>query len=443
MTNIRRKKKNIILFVGNPVAVRRQIRENKKYLKPTYRLGVLLDKKSIEENTVTKLKETFDVIIETKFNDRTSIIESLKPYEDEIKAVTCRSESNIPVFIRTIPHIPYIKTPSTESLIWSIDKIEMRKRFRAYDKKITPKFAIVKDVKNTTLKDIEKKVGFPLIIKPTGLAGSRLVTIAFHKEELGTSLNKVFRSIRQVYKEVNGRGEPRVLVEQFLEGKLYSIECFVNSRGKIYFTPMVEVKTGYDIGYDDFFGYQQITPTVLSDNTIDEAHKIATSAIKALALRSSTAHVELLKTESGWKVIEVGPRVGGFRQDLYELAYGINTTINDVYIRIPKVPVIPKRRKGYAAAMKFFAKEEGVIKTLKGIKKSKELKSFKKITVNKKVGDRAKYAKNGGSSIFNILLFNKERPALLADIRRLEQMVKIEIIKASPEKKSTKKKVKK
>ncbi|NCO05374.1 MAG: hypothetical protein GW939_04505, partial [Candidatus Magasanikbacteria bacterium] len=191
----------------------------------------------------------------------------------------------------------------------------------------------------------------------------------------------------------------------------------------------VGVKTGRSIGFDDFFGYQQMTPTLLNKESLEGAYAVTEKAIHAVGLRSSSAHVELMKTEQGWKVIELGPRLGGFRNDLYELAYGIDLTANDINIRIPEKISIPKTVIGHAIASKFFAKEEGYIKSITGIKKAQELKSFKSIVINKQVGDKATFAKNGGKSVFNITLFNKDRSELLADVRRLEQLIKIETTK--------------
>jgi len=144
-----------------------------------------------------------------------------------------------------------------------------------------------------------------------------------------------------------------------------------------------------------------------------------------LALRSTTAHVELMKTENGWKIIELGARIGGFRHMMYDFSYGINHTVNDILIRIPEKPIISKKIKGYTAAMKFFAKKEGKLIKLAGLKRAQELESFKKLYLNKKLGDVCAFAKNGGGSVFNIILFNAERSKLLADIRRLEQMIEI------------------
>jgi len=431
--------KNIILVVGEipPKSVGETLVEFNKQEDNKYRLALMYDKEP-EREIKKGLEGMFDILLPVNFDSPKSITEALKPYEQELRAVTCRAEAKIPFFQKVIPHVPYLKTPTVASLEWSTDKVQMRKRFMEYDKRITPKFKVVKDARKKTLEKIEKDVGFPLVIKPAGLAQSMLVTICYHSEELESNLKRIFRRMNSLYKEVGGRGEPQVLVEQFMEGQMYSTEGFVNSRGKVYFSPMVSVKTGKDIGFDDFFGYQQMTPTLLSKESMADAQEVARKAIHALGLRSSTAHVELMKTEAGWKVIELGPRMGGFRHEMYKLSYGINITANDIYIRIPKIPRLPKRVKGYTAVFKVFAKKEGKITTLKGIKKIKELKSFYSLSQHKKVGDRAVFAKHGGKSIFNLFLFNENRSKLLADIRRMEQLIKIEI---ADKKKSVKKKV--
>jgi hypothetical protein len=43
------------------------------------------------------------------------------------------------------------------------------------------------------------------------------------------------------------------------------------------------------------------------------------------------------------------------------------------------------------------------------------------------VGDRCHFAKNGGKAVFDVTLYNDERSKLLADIRRVEQLVEIKI----------------
>ncbi|HBB38292.1 MAG: hypothetical protein UV82_C0003G0081 [Candidatus Magasanikbacteria bacterium GW2011_GWD2_43_18] len=422
------KEKNILLYVGKLFPhMYYALKEFEKTEDRKFRLALIYDSKTKLDEFTEKIVDKLDIVIPCDFSSDAALHEALIPLQDEILVLTTRSEDQISALARVVPYVPFVHTPTETSLLWATDKIAMRKHLRNYDKSITPAFMVVKDTEKKSIKTIIDTLTFPVIVKPAGLAASRLVGICYHKEELSDFLKKVFREIEAVYKADGGNGIPKVLVEEFMEGQQYSIDAYVSDVGRMYFCPMVSVKTGKAIGFDDFFGYLQMTPTLLNEESIAQAEHVAEQSIRAMALRSTTVHVELLKTEQGWKVIELGPRIGGFRHMLYEFAFDFNHTANDILIRLPKKPQIKKKEQGYAAAMKFFAKEEGKLVKLAGIKKIQELKSLKKLYINKKVGDTCKFAKHGGSSVFNIILVNKNRSELLADIRRLEQTVDIQV----------------
>ena len=419
-------KRNIILFINDvPDSAVKEITEYNEKTKQDLKIAILVNKKY--SNIKKEIERTdVDHKLFCDFENPLKIMRTLLPYQECILAVTCRGEVNIPDFSKVIPNVPYLKTPTQKSLDWSIEKIMMRKRFSAYDKKITPKFCVVEDYSVKTLKELKEKVGFPLMVKPSNLAASLMISICFYEEELKDTLRVALKKIKKMYKDNKRKKDPKLLVEQFMEGNMYSIDAYVNSRGKVYFCPLVKVKTGKQIGFDDFFGYQQMTPAKVKRSSIEKAHQVTKASIHSLGLRSSSAHVELMRTEEGWKVIEIGPRVGGYRDVLYKLSYGINHGMNDVLIRIPKNPIIPKKVKGHSAYMKIFAKKEGKLKSITGSKKIKELESCLQFRIDKKVGDTCKFAKNGGRCVCKLVLFNKDRSALLADIRKVEQLLKIE-----------------
>ena len=418
-------KRDIILLIEKSSSETIEaIRAYEKKHKKRYRVLLLCEKKNYKE-PIIQTTEQPDQVIFCRFDSEKSIREALRPFEEHLLAVTCRGEANIVKFRAMIPHVPYLRTPTAESLLWSTDKLEMRRALRQYDPSISPLYTLVSGYEKKDVEKITKKISFPVMIKPTGLAQSLLVSICFHEQELQKFLQKTFRSIKKSYREAKRTETPQVLVEEFMEGPMYSVDGYVNSRGRVIFCPLVYIKTGRTIGFDDFFGYQQMTPTTLSQKSIFDAHVVAKKSIKALGLRNTTVHIELIKSDDGWKIVEVGARIGGFRPTLYELTYGIPHSLNDVLNRIPRKLVLPKKQKGFAAAMKFFAKKEGKLISLKGIKKTEHLASFHSIKINKQLGDRCKFAKNGGVSVFNITLFHKNRSELLADIRRLEQMIEI------------------
>lgn len=426
-----KQEKNIIVFVMNVTP--RMADDVHSYAEKhgkEYRIMLLWDSRV----KWPEGKEGYDILVECDFSKPHKIAEALLPYQDELLAITCRGDNYIGRFAQIIPHVPYLRTPTSESLMWATDKYEMRRRFRIFDPKSTPVFTRVLENSKKERARVVEKVGFPMVIKPANLGASLFVSICYHEEELEQTLRTLFRKIKNAYKGDNRTEEPKIIAEEYMEGDMYSVDSYVDGRGNVYHCPLVRVITGKNIGRDDFFNYRQTTPTVFKKETTERAQKAAEVAIHALGLRSTSTHTELMKMDDDWKIIEIGPRLGGFRDTLHELSCDINHTMNDILVRMPRKPVIPKKCKGYATVMKWFAAKEGRIVEMKGIKKIEALDSFHRIQVNKKIGDRAVFAKNGGRSVFNLFLYNDDRSKLLADIRRVEQSVKVRV--ATKQKKS-------
>lgn len=400
-----------------------EVRQYEEESGKQYRLMLLWDSRYKRPTD----KDCHDILVECDMSKPHKIAEALLPYQDELLAITCRGDGNISRFAKVIPHVPYLRTPTTESLVWATDKYEMRKRFKLFAPKHTPAFTRVLENSKKERERITQKVGFPMVIKPANLGASLLVSICYHEEELEKTLRTIFRKINKAYRGDKRVEEPKILAEEYMEGDMYSIDSYVNSRGDVYHCPLVRVITGKEIGHDDFYNHRQTTPTALKKTSITKAEEAAEKAIHSLGLRSTSAHTELMKIDDEWKIIEVGPRLGGFRDTLHSLSCDINHTVNDIFVRIPRKPIIPKKCKGYATVIKWFADKEGKITEMKGIKKIELLESFHSIAINKKIGDRAVFARNGGRSIFNVFLYNKDRSKLLADIRRVEKMVKIKV----------------
>jgi len=418
--------KNIILYVmGLPNGAVESIRKYEKETGQEFRIMLLWDSKVKMIKTI-KDYPGLDILEKCDFSRPHKIASTLLPYQDELKAITCRSESNMLRFAKVVPHVPYLRAPSTESLKWSTDKYEMRKKFKLHDPKNTPKFTKIKENSKKERERIIDKVGFPMVVKPTNLAQSLLVSICYHEEELEKALRTSFRKLKKIYGENSREEAPNLIAEEYMDGNQYSLEAYVNGNGVVYFCPMVKVVTGRDIGHDDFYNYMHLTPTILKSTTIERAQNVAETGIHALGLRNTTAHVELMKVDDEWKLIEIGPRVGGFRHKLHELSCDIDHSMNDALIHFPKRPIIPKKCNGHAVTLKWFPKKEGLLTKLKGIKKIQTLESFHDISVKKKIGDRCHFAKNGGLAVFTVTLSNTDRSKLLADIRRIEQGVDIQ-----------------
>ncbi len=420
---------DIVAFVMNlPEETERSLRTFAKTSGRQLRILLILDVKvKVDPVKQVEMNRRADIVLEVDFSKPEKIAQALRPYQESLLAITCRSEQSMARFAAIIPHVPYLRTPTTESLTWAADKYEMRKRMKIYAPEIVPRFTLVRENSKKERARVTEKIGFPMIVKPTNLSGSLLVSICYHEAELEKTLRTLFRKLRQAYTLDHRLEEPQVIAEEFMDGDMYSVDSYVSARGKVEHCPLVKVVTGKKIGHDDFFGYLQITPPVFKRETILKAEAAAEKAIHALGLRSTLTHTELMKVDDEWKVIEIGARMGGFREIMHKLTCDIDHGLNDVLVRIPQKINLSKKCSSFACTMKWYANKEGRIIEMKGIKKIEQLESFYRIDVNKKVGDKAVFARHGGRSIFNLFMHNPDRSKLLADIRRVEQLVEIKV----------------
>ena len=90
-------------------------------------------------------------------------------------------------------------------------------------------------------------------------------------------------------------------------------------------------------------------------------------------------------------------------------------------------PIIPRKTRGFSAVLKLYPDTEGVLTKISGKQKIKTIESYKKHDQNYQYGDKVRFARNGGASVMDVYLFNEKHSGLLADIHRLEQMLRIEV----------------
>ena len=421
-TQPKKQDKNIFLFVGHVFkTTSKNIALYNKTAKHPYKIACLSDKDDYLPLPKWILR------IKTDFSNPESIEKSLQPYRDRLIGVSASSESRIPLFQKIIPFLPKeLLLPSVESLTNSTNKIHMRKRLLAHNTQISPRFIVINNSSTKTLSKVEKQIGFPAIVKPAGLASSLLITVSYDKEELQKNLINIFKKINSIYTEKSGRGTPQVLAEEMMEGQMYSTDAYINNKGIATCLPLITSCNGRSIGFKDFFEYITSIPVTLPKKETLAAFKTAQEAVTAVGLTNSTAHIEMILTQNGWKIVELGPRIGGFREVLYSLSYGINHTINEILVRTGHKPILKKKILTHSALMQFYPEKEGKITHLHGIQKVKNLKSFHKIIILGHHGQKSLFALNGGKAVIRIYLSHKSQQQIREDIRRAETSIKIE-----------------
>lgn len=365
--------------------------------------------------------------ISCDFNNRHELQAVLKPYMNRILAATCRQENSIQHFRKVVPLLPYVNTPSESSLLWATEKHLMRDLMYAYNEQLVPKYAYLEDFDESQIKMIAEEFNFPVIIKPNGLAASILVSKCDTKNELSDSLREKFKIINDIYSRDVGRGKPSVLVEEMIEGDMYSTDAYITPDGEIFFLPLIKVVTAHAIGLEGFYSHHFVVPTGLDQSEIAQAEAAAADALKALNLSATTAHIELFNSPGGWKIIEVGPRIGGYREDLYREAYGIDHYYNDLAVRMGLTPKINDEPIAHATSFNIYPEKEGIIESITGMDQLDEIKSLVSAKSHAKPGDLALFASNGGRLIVDGTLSNKDPSQLRKDLNKLRERIKINI----------------
>jgi biotin carboxylase len=423
--------KDIILFVNaiRPVmfsALRAYEEQTGRSFTPV----VLVDQKiqaSITERNGQKTHAGKLTVISADFDSPASVREALRLYEDRIFAVTCQYENSVLELKKLVPYFPYLPMPSEKSLDWATEKKLMREMLEAYDPSLVPKYMEVSDSSPAALERIKGHMTYPLIVKPSGLEGSLLVSMVNNARELTLTLDYTFQEIQKAYDTWIKRQKTAVLVEEFMKGDMYSVDVYVAQDGTCYPTPPVKVITGQKVGFDDFFGYMRLLPSGLDEAESAAAQETAERATHALGLRAVTAHVELMRTASGWKIIELGPRIGGYRHAMYNLAYGINHLMNDARNRAGEVPDIPTKLLRHTAVFNIYARQEGMVESIDNVEMLRALPSFVSVRQVIGFGEEARFAKNNGDPVLEVTLSHASREQLDADIDRMERDVQIHV----------------
>lgn len=146
-------------------------------------------------------------------------------------------------------------------------------------------------------KNIVATLNFPLIIKPRDAFSSRGV----YKVDLFDDLTKYLPES----KSYSSNGD--VLIEEFLEGKEYSVET-ISYCGV---TTIIQYTEKIITPYPNTVEMGHIQPADLTEKEKEDIKNIVISGINALGINNSAAHSEVMLTHSGAKVIEIGARLGG------------------------------------------------------------------------------------------------------------------------------------
>ncbi len=329
-----------------------------------------------------------------------------------------------------VPHAAYISSKlglsglSVKSAAACTDKELMREYFKHAERKISPDFAEASS--KAAVIDFAKNHGYPLILKPANLSKSLLVTKNHNLNELIHNYQKTVSMIDAVYARYAPGRIPKLLIEEFMVGPIHSVDAFVDAGGVPHvLDAVVDYQTGYDIGYDDNFHYSRVLPSALDPSQIAEIRETAAIGCRALQMKSSPAHIEIIRTADGPMIVEIGARNGGYRERMHALANGIDITGNAIRLALNEKLVLESKISENCAVLELFPKTSGVFTGISNEDELKNLRSLNYISVKQPLGTHVGKSSEGYKMCAIIILHHRDKAQFERDLQYVRTHVKV------------------
>lgn len=303
-----------------------------------------------------------------------------------------------------------------ETALKATNKSEMRKALKNYGVPV-PKFYTVSNIEEYI--EVVKKFEGSFIVKPVDSSGSR-----------GIYEIKDFKNKELIYnafeysKSFSNNGD--VIVEEYMEGPEVSVETLsINGECNV-----IQITDKLTTGAPHYVEIGHSQPTIHSKELVRRITDITIAANKAIGIESGPSHTEIIITNEGPKIVELGARLGGdnITTHLVPLSTGVDMVESCIKIALgEKVGVDIKCNKG--AAIRYFSQHEGTIESIIGLDEAKKYPGIKQISVVHGVGEKITNIVSSGSRIgFVISQGNNSEAAIDNCIKALDK-IKIKIIK--------------
>lgn len=303
--------------------------------------------------------------------------------------------------------------PTIDASINSTDKFKMIECFEKYNVP-HPKYQVVR---KNELNNFQVNIPYPVISKPIDSAGGRGVCIIHNHEELLKSVK--FSS------EAGQSGD--ILLEEYMEGPEVSVEVIVYN-GKPH---IIQITDKITSGEPHFYEVGHSQPSIIDESIKSEIKKVASSAVLAVGLYSSIAHVEIKVTEDGPKMVELGARMGGDCITTYLVntsVSGVNMAESAIKLSLgEKLDLNKYKNSGICSAIKFIPAKKGTIISINGTSKAASLDNIICLKIIGKIGMNYDEAKNNSARFGYVVCKGKTTLEALSECQKAIDLINIEM----------------
>ncbi|HSH17846.1 MAG TPA: ATP-grasp domain-containing protein [Candidatus Saccharimonadales bacterium] len=379
------------------------------------------------DQTLELPQEVTAPVVRLNFSQAETITVQLQEYPElDVSAIIVAGYENYVLPAAYIAAFYGVPGPSPQAALAATDKAVMRQMFLDYDTAISPQYAAVSDWHDVV--SFMKNHEFPVVLKPASLMKSLLITKSSSMTELQENYEETARQIQKLYRKYSVGQVPKIIIEEFLEGSMHTVAGFADANGQPLLIPgVVDCITGQQIGHDDNFLYARTLPTRLPAAEQERIMHVAAEGIQALGLRSCPAHVELMLTKTGPKIIEIGARIGGYRPRMYEYAYGIDLQAIMLAIARGEIPQITPTLNRSISVFELFPDTEGPYEALSNEAQLSSLPSLRRLSIKPDKGQIIGRSSRGYKAAAVVILGHDDSAQLQKDSDFIRSQVRVEL----------------
>lgn len=296
-----------------------------------------------------------------------------------------------------------------DTAVKATDKGEMIKAFAAAGVE-HPWYYIIENAE----KPLPADITFPCVTKPTDNSGSRGVMLVNSREELEKAV---------AYSAENGRNGG-VIVEEYMVGPEVSVEVIV-WQGVPH---VLQVTDKLTTGAPHFVEMGHNQPSRLPEEDLQKIRDLASRAVLAVGIQNGPAHVEIMLTKEGPKMVELGARMGGdcITTHLVPLSTGIDMIKATIDICLGLTPdIAPKYQKG--SAIRFLDAPYGTITAIQGVEDATNIPGVQEISFTKQVGDASCEIGASGDRIGFVIAQAEDAVSAVTVCENAQKAIKIQI----------------
>lgn len=301
-----------------------------------------------------------------------------------------------------------------ETALKATNKAEMRKALKISGVPIPMFFKVSNEEEYF---EAVKQFNTPFIVKPADSSGSRGIfeVIDITNQEL---IKKAYTYCRPFSKVGD------VVVEEYMNGPEVSVETLAID-GECH---VIQITDKLTTGAPHYVEMGHSQPTKHSREIAEKIAEVAKAANRAIGIKNGPSHTEIIVTEDGPKIVEIGARLGGdnITTHLVPLSTGVDMVECCIKIALGEKPDIePKWSKG--SAIRYFKQQPGIVKSIEGLSEAEKMKGIQQISVVHGIGEAVTEISSSGARMGFVIAQDNDREHAIEDCLKALEKIQVTI----------------